>query len=475
MLFNSLDFFVFLPVVLALYYPLGRLSRGFRLQNVLLLIASYYFYARWDWRFLSLIWISTVIDFLIGGAIPVAKTERGRKFLLLISTVSNLGLLGVFKYYDFFIDSFVALMHSLDVPVDVPTLRVILPVGISFYTFQTMSYTIDVYRRELEPSRDLLDFSLFVAFFPQLVAGPIERARALLPQIASPRHFSAEQFREGVYLMLWGLYKKVYIADVLAGQVNPLFATGQGYSGLDVWLGLYLFAFQIYTDFSGYTDIARGVSKMMGFELMVNFNIPYIATNPSDFWKRWHISLSSWLREYLYFSLGGNRKGPSKTYRNLMLTMLLGGLWHGAAWTFVIWGAFHGGILIIHHFYRDCVPGKEWVGWGPRRFLAVVVMFHVTCIGWLIFRAQSVGQIGDFLSRMFSSLSLTAYSGEMFHVLISSIWLLIVVQIVQIRKRDLLAMRHVHWFIKLNFYLFVIFGILEKFGAGAREFIYFQF
>jgi alginate O-acetyltransferase complex protein AlgI len=475
MLFNSLDFLVFFPVVLGAYYALGRLRGGLRAQNVLLLAASYFFYAHWDYKYLSLIWISTIVDYIVGSNLPRATSEKARKRLLIVSMVCNLGMLGVFKYYDFFIDSFMSMAHDLGISLNMPTLRVILPVGISFYTFQTMSYTIDIYRRKLEPTKDLINFALFVAFFPQLVAGPIERARSLLPQITTPRRFDREQFFDGVHLALWGMFKKVFIADVLAGQVNQLFASSSGYSGLDVWLGLYLFAFQIYADFSGYTDIARGVSKMMGFDLMINFNIPYIATNPSDFWKRWHISLSTWLREYLYFSLGGNRKGNYKTYRNLMLTMLLGGLWHGAAWTFVIWGAFHGVILVIHHYYRGRSTAKDWSGWSVRRVLAVLAMFHVTCIGWLIFRAESVDQIGDFLTQMFTSLSMTEHTGKMFHILCASTWLLIVVQVMQARSGDLMILRRTGWFIRLNFYLFVMFGIFEKFGATASEFIYFQF
>lgn len=476
MLFNTVDFIGFAVVVLAGYYSLGRLRSGHRYQNLFLLVASYYFYAQWDWRFLSLILFSTLVDYFVGLRMHATSVDVKRRRLLIVSLVCNLGLLGVFKYYGFFVDSLVDLLAALQVPFHLPSLHVILPVGISFYTFQTMSYTMDIYRRKLEPTANLVDFALFVAFFPQLVAGPIERARSLLPQITSARRFSHKQFTDGMHLIAWGLYKKVFVADVMAGMVDPLFAcNGVGYSGLDLWIGIYAFAFQIYADFSGYTDIARGISKMMGFDLMVNFNLPYFATNPSEFWKRWHISLSSWLREYLYFSLGGSRDGRLRTYRNLLLTMLLGGLWHGASWTFVVWGGFHGIILIIHHYCGRKRVSFEARPWNLRRMLAALVFFQVTCVGWLIFRADSVGQIVDFGTIMATSWSTTAHTAEMLRTLISYSWLLVLVQVVQAATGELMIMRRCALFVQLNFYLLVVFGVLEKFGAAAQQFIYFQF
>ena len=321
-------------------------QRYFRLQNGILLIASYVFYGFWDWRFLALLFVSTVVDYNLALLIEKSESPGERKALLAASICVNLGILGFFKYFGFFAESFASLLNSFGFQSSTPFFNIVLPVGISFYTFQTMSYTIDVYRRKLPATRNFFDFALFVSFFPQLVAGPIERATKLLPQVLQPRKFSQSNFVEGFYLIILGLFKKVVIADNMAPIVNYIFSRDVStLSGAEVLVGVYAFAFQIYGDFAGYTDIARGVAKWLGFDLMLNFRMPYFATSPSDFWQRWHISLSSWLRDYLYIPLGGNRQGTLLTYRNLMLTMVLGGLWHGAAWTFVAWGFFHGLIL----------------------------------------------------------------------------------------------------------------------------------
>jgi alginate O-acetyltransferase complex protein AlgI len=346
--FNSFAFAVFLPTVLLLYWALPK--RG---QNLLLLGASYFFYGYWDWRFLSLLAISTVVDYTAALRIERehggldSTSRRRKKVWLLASLCTNLGLLGFFKYFNFFADSFAELLASLGLTVNPMYLSVVLPVGISFYTFQTMSYTIDVYRGRMPATRRFFDFALYVSFFPQLVAGPIERAAVLLPQILNHRCFSRVQFLDGTHLIFWGLFKKVFVADNLAPVADRIFAAGSC-SAAETLLAAYAFAFQIYCDFSGYSDIARGCAKCMGFELMLNFDHPYVAENPREFWQRWHISLSTWLRDYLYIPLGGNRGGNLLMYRNLALTMLLGGLWHGAAWTFVIWGAYQGVLLIGH-------------------------------------------------------------------------------------------------------------------------------
>ena len=297
----------------------------------MLLVASYAFYGAWDWRFLGLIVLSTVVDYVVGMSLAATGDPRRRQFLVTASIVANLGILGLFKYAGFFAKSLVGLGASLGVEIPAFALDVVLPVGISFYTFQTLSYTIDIYRGTLKPTRRFLDFALFVAFFPQLVAGPIERASRLLPQVLQPRHVTWEKFGSGSWLILWGLFKKVVIADNLAFLVNAVYATDASPTGWQVVAGTVAFAWQIYCDFSGYSDIARGLARLMGFELMVNFNLPYAARSPADFWRRWHISLSTWLRDYLYIPLGGNQGGALRTYRNLGLTMLLGGLWHGAA------------------------------------------------------------------------------------------------------------------------------------------------
>ena len=387
MLFNSLGFAFFLASVLGAYALLQR--RG---QNRLLLIASYVFYGLWDPRFLGLILLSTVVDYAVALRIHTTPEPRRRKRWLLLSLGTNLGILGLFKYLGFFAEGLTALAGVAGFELEPWALDVVLPVGISFYTFQTLSYTIDVYRGSLEPTRGFLDFALFVAFFPQLVAGPIERASRLLPQVLGERRVTWEGVGSGSWLVLWGTFKKAVIADNLAPLVDAVYAPDAFATAGEIWVATLAFAVQIYCDFSGYTDVARGVARLLGFELMLNFNLPYLATSPADFWRRWHISLSTWLRDYLYVPLGGNRGGRARTYRNLLLTMLLGGLWHGAAWTFVLWGAYHGVLLMVHRAARPWLERLAPQGraanalwWGLR----VAVMFQLTLFGWLLFRAES--------------------------------------------------------------------------------------
>ncbi len=397
MVFNSITFLVFLAIVLLLYYRLGHLG-----QNRMLLAASYVFYGWWDWRFLSLLLFSTFFDYYCALWIEPEHNRARRKLYLAGSMVINMGFLGIFKYFNFFADSLQSLLAVLGMHASLPTLHVVLPVGISFYTFLSMSYTIDVYRSELKATRDPLNFMLYVAFFPHLVAGPIVRASFLLPQCEAPRVVKRDEVVNGVWLILMGLVKKVVIADRLAPVVDWGFSgSAPPFEGLNAWLIIYAFAFQIYGDFSGYSDIARGLSKLMGFELTVNFQAPYLVTNPSRFWQNWHISLSTWLRDYLYIPLGGNRYGLGKTYRNLMLTMLLGGLWHGAGSAYVLWGLYHGLLLAGHRWWqtltgadkpRTSQTGGSPSGWLPRLKGAVMIFlfFHITCVGWLIFRAGSL-------------------------------------------------------------------------------------
>lgn len=399
MVFTDPGFWLFLGIVLLFYILLPH--RG---QNRMLLVASYFFYGMWDWRFLSLLAISTIVDFFVARLIDNQEDGRKRKAFLFISIATNLGILGFFKYFNFFVGSFAALLERFNIHTDITLLSIILPVGISFYTFQTLSYTIDVYRRRIRPATNILDFALFVSFFPQLVAGPIERASNLLPMVIGPRQMSWENVARGSVLSLVGLIKKVVIADGIGTSVNAVFANPNP-SQIDVLLATWLFAVQIYCDFSGYTDIARGVAKMMGFDLMRNFAQPYFAANPQEFWRRWHISLSSWLRDYLYISLGGNRKGNIKTYRNLMATMLLGGLWHGAAWNFVLWGGYQGLLLSAHRFIAGRRAGSgEGEKRSPMQLLVRVVgiaaFFQLVCYGWLLFRARSFHQIADFTGRL---------------------------------------------------------------------------
>jgi D-alanyl-lipoteichoic acid acyltransferase DltB (MBOAT superfamily) len=477
MLFNSLTFIVFFIIVYTLYIGFHK---RLKIQNFLLLVASYIFYGYWDWRFLILIWISTLTDYIIGRALgktDIAPSNRSkRKILLAISIIVNLSLLGFFKYFNFFVDSFANLLQLFGLEADPIALSIVLPVGISFYTFQTMSYTIDIYRNRMRPTNNLLNFAVFVAFFPQLVAGPIERAKNLLPQIEKRRIFIVDQITVGIYLILWGYFKKVVIADNVSSIANQVFNNYPEYAGLDIILGVVAFAIQIYGDFSGYSDIARGISRLMGFELMVNFRLPYFAIDPSDFWNRWHISLSTWLRDYLYIPLGGNRKGTLNTYRNLFLTMLLGGLWHGAAWNFVIWGGYHGVLLILYRLF-DRKPAHEDPWRGDFSYVVVIakmaVMFVLTMIGWLIFRSTSVEQI----RYMLTSVSLVPSSDSMTFIteLLFFGLPLFIIQLYQYIKRDLLIVPKFRTLLRLTLYGLSLVWIILFGAREATEFIYFQF
>jgi alginate O-acetyltransferase complex protein AlgI len=395
MLFNSLEFVVFFAIVYGLYIVLEH-----RWQNRLLLVASFVFYGWWDWRFLLLFSLSLLVDYNCCNQIAKSSTLIRRRAWLALSMCTDLGILGFFKYYNFFADNVERVLGFAGISADWTITGLVLPVGISFYTFQTMSAVIDVYRGELKPAKSLADYALFVSFFPQLVAGPIERAAVLLSQVEQPRFPKYQQLREGFRLILLGYVMKLVIAENMAPFVRDMFSRPESHHGINVLLGLYAAAFQIYGDFAGYSNIARGLAKLMGFELMPNFRQPYLSTNPSDFWRRWHISLSTWLRDYLYIPLGGNRVNGFATYRNLMITMVLGGLWHGAALNFVAWGIFHGGILVIHRFFQNQIKGIWSVLGLPflvSRSIAVVLFFHVTCIGWLLFFAQRVRHVGDLL------------------------------------------------------------------------------
>jgi len=468
MVFTSLHFVVFFVVVYAAYRVLPH--RG---QNWLLLLASYYFYAAWDWRFLSLLLGSTVVDYLVARAIERSDDPGRRKHLLWITLAFNFGMLGFFKYFNFFADSLAALFDVVGWRLDPVTLHVILPIGISFYTFMTVSYVVDVYRREIPASRSLLDFAVFVAYFPHLVAGPILRASLLLPQIGAVRRISRTQITEGLWLMGWGVFQKMFVADNLAAIVDIVFADGASPTGADVLVATWAFAFQIYGDFAGYSNMARGMSKLMGIELNVNFRYPYFVTSPQAFWRHWHISLSTWLRDYLYIPLGGNRGSSWMTKRNLFITMVLGGLWHGAAWTFVIWGVYQGLALGIARGMADwnITLRHTW-----QKVLLGVVMFHVTCYGWLIFRAQSAGQIVDFTRRLVTDFAVTATT---VHALLTPLLLivlpLLVVHIYQARHDDELAVLHLPRPVRYAIYGGVFWLVLVFGNFHGAEFIYFQF
>ena len=472
--FASVHFLVFFVIVYGLYLVLSR-----RWQNWLLLGASYYFYGSWDWRFLSLILLSTVVDFWISKSIYASQSDSKRRSLLIVSLVINLGILGFFKYFGFFTDSLVALLGSVGLQTDWRTLNIVLPVGISFYTFQTLSYTIDVYRRKLTPASRLSDFALFVAFFPQLVAGPIERASHFLPQVMARRTITFEQTTRGLFLILLGLFKKVAIANGVAMSVNAIYNSTGAVGTLDIVLATYLFAIQIYCDFSGYSDIARGVSKLLGFDLMVNFNTPYFAVNPSDFWRRWHISLSTWLRDYLYIPLGGNRQGTNKTYRNLMLTMVLGGLWHGAAWNFFYWGVYQGVILCLHRLIAGAKPiikPVTSIGGALRRGLLIVAFFQVVAYGWLLFRASSWMQIVEFSDRLFFHPVWTPLAiPKPPLAALAGILLIIVVDLAQYLSGSATFYRRWPVQIKTALYSFLFVVFLMGLSNTSSTFIYFQF
>jgi alginate O-acetyltransferase complex protein AlgI len=490
--FNSIQFGVFFTLVwagvLVLAAPQVRSALGNRvgLRNCFLLVASYTFYGFWDWRFLSLIAISTLVDFYCGKRMAqLEATEENRtvrKNLLLASLVTNLGFLGFFKYCDFFIESAAASLELFGLSPNLTTLGIVLPVGISFYTFQTLSYTIDVYRGRMKAETSLLNFATYVAFFPQLVAGPIERARDLLPQFREPTRLKAEQLHSGFFLICWGLFKKVVVADNVAGIADAAFAL-EDPNGWQALLGAYAFAVQIYCDFSGYTDIARGAARCLGFELSLNFNIPYVAQNPSDFWRRWHISLSSWLRDYLYIPLGGNRKGARRTYINLMLTMLLGGLWHGAAWTFVLWGAYHGLLLAAYRLFTPWVLERLRIPDGAPGFILRLLnglfFFQLVCISWILFRATSVKQAINFMTAAVSdfgdslSQSVSDFEGLGLAIFVSGI--LMVVQAAQHLTRDHLFILRLPAPARSLIYAVgaLLFLYIGEFGGEA--FIYFQF
>jgi D-alanyl-lipoteichoic acid acyltransferase DltB (MBOAT superfamily) len=476
MIFNSSEFAGFFAAVFGICLVLPH-----KWQNRMLLAASYYFYGSWDWRFLVLIWTTTLLDFFCGLRISQTTDPSTRKRYLLSSLCGNLTILGFFKYYNFFAGSLHDLLGLWGLSFNPFMLNVILPVGISFYTFKSMSYTVDIYRNQFHATRNLEDYALFVGFFPQLLAGPIERAKDLLTQIAKPRSMSLEQVYEGAFLIFWGLFQKVFIADNLAKIVDPVFSAQPPYgSGAMVLIAAYAFTFEIYCDFAGYSNMAKGLGKCLGFDIMTNFDLPYFSVNPREFWRRWHISLSQWLRDYLYVSMGGNRKGIVKLYRNLFLTMVLGGLWHGAAWTFVLWGAYHGALLVIHRLVEPFMKGKIQIkkpffinAWWLIR---VMVCFHLVGFGWVIFRAESLGQVLAMVESIWSG-GVGSDPEALLAVkkLLFGVWPLVLVQIYQYRKHDLLAVYHASVAVRAVFYVVCIYLMAVCGAESGKDFIYFQF
>ena len=473
MAFNSSVFAIFLILVFAIYW---LLNKNLRIQNLFIVVASYFFYGWWDWRFLSLLLVSSIVDFISGYYMAQTNVPRKKKLLLGISLFTNLGILGTFKYYDFFATSFVALFQKFGIDLNIHTLNVLLPVGVSFYTFQTLSYTIEVYRKNLEPSKDLIAFMAFVSFFPQLVAGPIERAKRLLPQFYKKRIFSYEQSVSGLRLMLWGFFKKIVIADNIARSVDLVFNHPEDFHGITVVLATIGFAIQIYCDFSGYSDIAIGCAKLFGIEIMKNFDAPYFSKSPKEFWRRWHISLSTWFRDYVYIPLGGNKKGFSKMQLNLMITFLISGLWHGANQTFVIWGFLHGSAVCIQNYFEH-----KKINFRVNNYLSGVLLFSFVCFAWIFFRAGNIQAAILLISNIFHP----AGASEINRFLGSQIYLsrfaasLCLFVLLEIIMRNIKMQK---WFNRIQrkwrwaFYYAIVFWIIY-FGAfdNTPHFIYFQF
>jgi len=470
MLFDTPVYIFFLALVTLTYWRLG-----WRAQNVFLLAASYVFYGWWDWRFLILMAGSTVIDYFIARHIAASTNERRRRQLLILSLALNFSFLGFFKYFNFFVDSLSGTLGAMgfgNIPVGM--LQIILPPGISFYTFQEVAYIVDVYHRKMEPADSIIDYALFISLFPHLIAGPIQRPSHLLPQVQRPRVWDAEKGFDGLILVIDGLFRKCVIADNCALISNAAFNGQLGGPNLPVLvLGMYAFAWQIYGDFSGYSNIARGSAQLLGFHFMVNFRQPYLATSLQDFWRRWHISLSTWLRDYLYIPLGGNRHGEARTYRNLLTTMLLGGLWHGANWTFLIWGGIHGAGLAIERFItgKDSDAGRQ-TAYG--RWTHRLVIFHLVGISWVFFRATSVGAAFHMLGGLGAWYWRPEYGTAFKFLAVFIIPLaLIDLQMEKTSGETFLQFRPLQWRIAVGLGLFVA---LTFFSANkSNAFIYFQF
>ncbi len=403
MLFNSLNFAIFLPIVFVLYWVLNKKSPKF--QNLLLLGASYYFYASWDWRFLFLLMFSTLLDYYSGLQLQSNKNENTRKLWFWSSIVINLGFLAVFKYYNFFADSMALALSNLGFKVSLWSLKVILPVGISFYTFHGLSYVIDVYKRRIEPESNFVDYSLFVSFFPLLVAGPIERATHLLPQIKVRRSFDYTKAIDGLRQILWGLVKKVVIADQCAIYANDIFNNSANFSGSTLVMGAFFFAIQIYGDFSGYSDMALGTARLFGIELLQNFSYPYFSRDIAEFWRRWHISLSTWFKDYLYIPLGGSKGNTWSKVRNTFVVFLVSGFWHGANWTFVAWGALNALFIMPSILLKTNRNNLNVVAQGkifptPKELMYMVITFSLTCFAWIFFRAENISHALQYISSI---------------------------------------------------------------------------
>jgi len=472
-LFNSIVFAVFFPVVFALYWAIP--SDRSKVKASFLVLASYFFYGWWDARFLILILFSTLVDYYVALGIQHSEDVKRKKALLYASLTINLGLLAGFKYLGFITEIANDLIGLTNASSQLPIFDVLLPVGISFYTFQTLSYTIDVYRGSRHATRNLIEFAGYVSFFPQLVAGPIERSKVFLPQFSKKKVFIYSQAVEGVELVIWGLFKKMVVADNCAKIVNRFYDSAEYQSGSTMALVTILFAFQIYGDFSGYTDIARGLAKLLGFELSLNFRFPYFAKSITDFWKRWHISLTNWFRDYLYIPLGGNRQGKTRIYLNILIVFLVSGLWHGANWTFVLWGAFHAFLFIPYHLIQRTGRIKLSDEVRILDLPMIGITFLLVCIGWVFFRANNAEQAWIILSEVFSSSLFSIPSVRPYNVFLF-IGIMLCLEWVgrsdhfPLNKSFNLLPRLAKWFSYSILIIMIVF-----FSAGQQSFIYFQF
>lgn len=478
MLFDSIEFAVFLPLVFAVYWFL--INRSLKLQNAFLILASYVFYGWWDWRFLFLIIFSSGVDYFVGKRLSNTTESSKRKVLLWVSIVINIGLLGLFKYFDFFAKSFAEAFTLLGQPLDPVLLKIVLPVGISFYTFQTLSYTIDVYRRKLEPTQDILSFFAYVSFFPQLVAGPIERATNLLPQFCKKRVFSYDRAADGMRQILWGLFKKVVIADNCAGIVDPIFKHAADLNGSTLAFGAIFFSIQVYGDFSGYSDMAIGTARLFGFNLKPNFLYPYFSRDTAEFWRRWHISLSTWFRDYLYIPLGGSRGGTWQNVRNVFVIFLVSGLWHGANWTYVVWGGLHACCFILlilmgnHRKNLDVIARGRYLP-SVKELLQMGFTFALLSLLLIVFRVETLSDAWIYINNVFSGTIISRiqiYESKAFIPLIAVLFLAEWLSREKLHALEGLTKYNRGW--RWTIYIGLIL-IIFSFKGESQAFIYFQF
>ncbi len=482
MIFNTIDFAIFLPIIFILYWFL--INKSILRQNLLITISSYVFYGWWDWRFLSLIAFSTSVDYIVGKKLSITQKKSSRKLLLFTSVFVNLGFLGFFKYYNFFLENFVDAFSFFGYSIKSNSLNIILPVGISFYTFQTLSYTIDVYKKKIEPAKDIISFAAFVSFFPQLVAGPIERAKNLLPQFYKKRNFDYYKAVDGMRQILWGLFKKIVIADNCAVFANQIFDNYQDYSGSTLILGAIFFTFQIYCDFSGYSDIAIGTARLFGFNLMQNFAFPYFSRDIAEFWRRWHISLSTWFRDYLYIPLGGSRGSNYQKIRNVFIIFLVSGFWHGANWTFIVWGALNAIyflpiMLMKRNRINTDIVAKNRLFPSIKELVSMIITFSLTVFAWIFFRSESVSDGFSYLcniidSSVFTLPNLITPKLEMIYTLFC-ILILLLFEWKNREKIYALNINHLSKFNRWAIYLTIILMIITFGTFNQNEFIYFQF